>query len=82
MDETLIALAESVLVNKVEKDTTFTEVDAAYILPVVVEFPVRVEKYRLVTVKFVGALRVEQNKVLPVSVEKVSLVTVREEVIA
>ena len=74
-------LAESVLVNKVEKDSTFTEVDAAYILPIVIAFPVRVEKYRLVTVRL-GAIRVEQNKVLPVSVEKVSLVTVREEVIA
>jgi hypothetical protein len=81
MDETVIVLAESVLVNKVEKDSTFTEVDAAYRLPATIAFPVRVEKYRLVAVRL-GALRVEQNKVLPVSVEKVSLVTVREEVIA
>jgi hypothetical protein len=82
MDETVIVLAESVLVNKVEKDSTFTEVDAAYILPIVIAFPVRVEKYRLVTVKFGIGIRVEHNKVSPVSVEKVSLVTVREEVIA
>lgn len=81
MDETARVLAESVLVNKVEKDSTFTEVDAAYRLPTTIAFPERVEKDRLVTVRL-GAIRVEQNKVLPVSVEKVSLVTVSEEVIA
>jgi hypothetical protein len=82
MDETERVLAESVLVNKVEKDATFTEVDAAYRLPATIELPVRVEKYRLVTVRLEGAIRVEQIKVPPVSVEKVSLVTLREEVIA
>jgi hypothetical protein len=81
MDETAIVLAESVLVNKVEKDSTFTEVDAAYRLPATIAFPVRLEKYRLVAVRL-EVVRVEQNKVVPVSVENVSLATMREEVIA
>ena len=71
MDETDRVLAESVLVNKVEKDVTFTEVEPAYRLPATIELPVRVEKYRLVTVRLEG-IRVEQIKVPPVSVEKVS----------
>jgi hypothetical protein len=81
MDETARVLEESVLVNKVEKDSTFTEVDAAYRLPATIVFPIRVEKYRVVAVRLEG-IKVEQNKVSPVSVEKVSLRTMSEEVIA
>lgn len=80
MDETARVLAESVLVNKVEKDSIFTEVDTAYKLPAFITFPVRVEKYRLVAVRL-EVMREEQNKVLPVSVEKTSFVTIREEAV-
>jgi hypothetical protein len=81
MDETVIVLAESVLVNKVEKDSTFTEVDVAYRLPAIIVVPERVEKDRFVVVRL-EVFKVEQNKVLPVSVEKVSLLTMSEEVMA
>ena len=81
MDETVIVLAESVLVNKVEKDPTFTEVDVAYRLPAIIVVPERVEKDRFVVVRL-EVFKVEQNKVLPVSVEKVSLLTMSEEVMA
>jgi hypothetical protein len=73
-------LAESVLANKVEKDSIFTAVDAAYKLPATITFPVRVEKDKFVAVRL-EVVRVEQNKVVPVSVEKISLETMREEVI-
>ena len=81
MDETARVLAESVLVNKVEKDSTFTEVDVAYRLPAIIVVPERVEKDRFVVVRL-EVFKVEQNKVLPVSVEKVSLLTMSEEVMA
>ena len=80
MDETARVLAESVLVNKVEKDSIFTVVDAAYTLPAFIIFPVRVEKYIVVAVRL-EVMREEQNKVLPVNVENASLVTVREEAV-
>lgn len=73
-------LAESVLVNRVEKDSIFTAVDAAYKLPATIAFSVRVEKDKFVAVRL-EVVRVEQNRVVPVSVEKISLVTMREEVI-
>ena len=76
-----MVLAEMVLVNKVEKDSTFTEVDVAYRLPAIIVVPERVEKDRFVVVTL-EVVKVEQNKVLPVSVEKVSLLTMSEEVMA
>ena len=76
-----MVLAEMVLVNKVEKDSTFTEVDVAYRLPAIIVVPERVEKDRFVVVRL-EVFKVEQNKVLPVSVEKVSLLTMSEEVMA
>ena len=76
-----MVLAEMVLLNKVEKDSTFTEVDVAYRLPAIIVVPERVEKDRFVVVRL-EVFKVEQNKVLPVSVEKVSLLTRSEEVMA
>ena len=76
-----MVLAEMVLVNKVEKDSTFTEVDVAYRLPAIIVVPERVEKDRFVVVRL-EVFKVEQNKVLPVSVENVSLLTMSEEVMA
>lgn len=73
-------LAESVLVNKVEKDSTFTVVDAAYRLPATIGFPVSVEKDRLVAVRL-EVVRVEQKSVVPASVEKVSLLTRKDDII-
>jgi hypothetical protein len=55
-------------------------VDAAYKLPATIAFSVRVEKDKFVAVRL-EVVRVEQNRVVPVSVEKISLVTMREEVI-
>ena len=80
MDDVIRVLAESVLANKVEKDSTFTEVDVAYRFPALIAFPVSVEKNRLVAVRL-EVVKVEQNNDVPVSVEHVSLETINEDAI-
>jgi hypothetical protein len=68
-----------VLTNRVEKDSTLTEVVAAYIVPVEIEVPLSVEKYSFVAlIEPVNMDKVESD--VPINVEKFSLIVLREDV--
>ena len=68
-----------VLTNRVEKDSTLTEVNVAYIVPVDIEIHLSVEKYSFVATRVPVNADIEDNDP-PVSVEKFSVIVLREDV--